>query len=225
MRAVTIAVRWILHRLAWEPLAWLCGGLLLAAGPALEFGAGGLRQGEVGGGGPALELVFVGALVGVGLAGAGLEGLRALLARARDSDQRLAEAMALLIGACLGCLPGLIWASIHVENGEGGLRISHFIATGLAAGHAAGLGFLLARLPLGSTGRSVALPLLAWALPALLPPAPRAAEVASWLLDLSRPLRALPEDATGVPSPAGLLPMIILWAGGAWLGAGAARPS
>lgn len=212
MRIVAIGTAYGAQRVLREPLAW--GGALVLVGASA--GAGSLPMDPEGLLAVRGEMVGLGGLLGLSLWLTRSDGLRKLLTRAGPAEGQAASvgasASSYLVGAlapfiCIACLhlPDLLFIS-----GAGALALLH----------ACCLATLLQSLPLPPSARSVALPLVAVALPAWLPREPRGAAVAAWLLDVLRPLRS-PLEHAHLPSLEVLAPMMVCGIAAWVLGSGA----
>jgi hypothetical protein len=198
---------WLGRRCLGQPLAWLfiviCASapsLSLALGPVGVASDFGRVHGSI------YEVAFVSAMAGV-LWGMGrLEEITPLLRRVVPVRVLAIEVLVLALPAAvcvaMTLVPNLLIApratAIWTQAWPGALwPVAHLVAIAL----------LLRKLPLASEVRSIALPTLAWVVPALLDSSSPVTRTMKTVLDATQDL---PPQATAVPWTASVAPIIAL---------------
>jgi hypothetical protein len=165
---VDALLHWLIRRTLGSLMAWLAA-LLLAGFPGLVLALGTFGiQSDLEPPSPLVyEVAFIGAIFGCSSALSALEQLRFFLARLGPVERALAEGLVLFLSAAffgfLPVLPALLLLAGLAWNGLPMAVIGTIF-------HLTVLALLLLRIPWLHGSRSLALFVLAWFLPALLPP-------------------------------------------------------
>ena len=160
-------LHWLGRRMLRTPVVWLAAAVLIGM-PwlLLALGTIGLASDSSRIVPMSYELAFVGALFGCGTGLSALEELERFLAPLSPIGRASAQDFVLLSStACLGLLP--ILPVLALGMGLAGNELA-LAAIGTLC-HLVALGLLLLRLPWLRGGRAIALPIVAWFLPAVLP--------------------------------------------------------
>lgn len=195
IRALLGTVHWVLLHLVRDPLAWLGVALVAAGWPLLaSFAPIGLTTTDRSLAAPIYELVFWSAVLGVSI------GL-ALLIRGRwflaplSTPRRLAVEATGLLSAVIPFLAlALATTAVLGAPPTGDLMLG----AALSCLHLVAIGLLLLRTPLAPAAASLSLPVLVWALPALLAGAGGPGPALAHVLAAGQHLALSP---TGNPAP------------------------
>jgi hypothetical protein len=211
-----ILAQWLVLALARQPASWIVAAaiLLLAAVSAFLSPVGIASTGAVGW---MPELVLGGALAGAALVGERLEAGAWPLVGLDRRSRLVTQAAGLFTGVGLFSAFGLLGGMLV------GIRFpskAFLIGPLLACAHVICLAWLLLQIPAAAGVRSLALVLLAWAVPAFFSPSSWFGAGIHATLGASRDLIMAPWSTTGALARA--LPPIIVLASAAVL-AGAAR--
>jgi hypothetical protein len=163
--ALFSTLRWVLGHLVRDPLIWLWGAVVMGAWPLIAaLTPVGLTTANRAPAAALYDVAFMALLVG-NLAGARVVARGAWFLAPLPPGRRIAvELVGLSAGAGAFLTAGLLGAALVGAPLEGQL----LTGCGLAHLHLAAVGLLLLRAPLGHVGRMLALPMVAWLLPALL---------------------------------------------------------
>jgi hypothetical protein len=209
-------LKWITYRVLCRPISWFWALTCLALWPAATIisPVGIALRGE----GPSrliLDVAFLSVLGGVALALSALGDNRWVLCRAGSVRKSAAQATALLAGGALGGVFSLAAPLLLVKDLPLDWSLI-ILATLITVTHAAALGILLLRLPLGGASLAFLLMVSAWIVPCLLRGGDQAGSALATILRTDRTLDSL-RDPTLAELTASFSPIIALWLGAALL--------